>query len=105
MSGPLELLRHHVSGAVERGDAQPIVGHPAGQHDEDHHGPIIDCAWCTVDTLATDLKLGDVVALRHGGTRKITGLEKLPHVVRVRVGRQTTWSRSKPDALWPVVQR
>lgn len=26
---PLELLRHHVTGAIERGEAQPIVGIPA----------------------------------------------------------------------------
>jgi hypothetical protein len=29
-SGPLARLRHHVTGAIERGEAQPIVCIPAG---------------------------------------------------------------------------
>lgn len=57
----------------------------------------------TTQTAASDLKLGDTLALHGGSTRKITGLEVLPHVVRVRVGRSTRWTRSKPDATFPVV--
>lgn len=30
MSNPHERLRHHVTGAIERGEAQPIVEQPAG---------------------------------------------------------------------------
>lgn len=55
-------------------------------------------------TAATALKLGDTIELHGGGTRKITGLEVLPHVVRVRVGRSQRWTRSAPAATFPVVR-
>lgn len=32
MSNPLERLRHHVTGAIERGEAAAIVGQPANLH-------------------------------------------------------------------------
>lgn len=58
----------------------------------------------TTLTPATGLKLGDTLALRHGGTRRITGLDVLPHVVRIRTGRSTHWMRANPEALLPVVR-
>lgn len=35
MSRPLDRLRHHVTGAIERGEAEPIVEVPPGEADPD----------------------------------------------------------------------
>lgn len=35
-TSPLDALRYHVSGAVERGESTPIVGIPACTHDGAH---------------------------------------------------------------------
>lgn len=59
----------------------------------------------TTLTIATDLRVGDTIRLYGGGLRKITGIDVTPAAVRVRAGRSTIWSRSKHDALWPVVTR
>jgi hypothetical protein len=56
----------------------------------------------TTTTKATDLQLGDMVALRGGGFRKVTGVDITPAVVRVRTGRSQQWMRAKHDATFEV---
>lgn len=56
----------------------------------------------TRTTKATDLQLGDMIALRGGGFRKVTGIDITPAAVRVRTGRSQQWSRAEFDATFEV---
>jgi hypothetical protein len=56
----------------------------------------------TKTTKATDLQLGDMVALYGGGFRKVTGIDITPAAVRIRIGRDQQWSRSSHDATFEV---
>lgn len=56
----------------------------------------------TTTTKATSLQLGDMIALRHGGFRKVTGVDVTPAAVRVRTGRSQHWMRAKHDATFEV---
>jgi hypothetical protein len=44
LSGPSERLRYHVTGAIERGEAVPIVEVPAGPVYREHNNDLGD--WC-----------------------------------------------------------
>lgn len=103
---PIEMLRHHVTGAIERGEKQPIVEVPVSQGETRFRRVIMaiqdvgvrfdvvgyhlhDSSWAVVNRLRTGwavyhvptgLKVRDVDSLKHGKNLAVTLRDSHPEL-------------------------